>query len=77
MMVNAPLFEAYLECSTKCWLRARAEPSASNAYAEWVCLKNETYYKNALQLLFTRFPESERAIAPTISNPSSTVRFTK
>ena len=35
MIVSAPLFEAYLECSTKCWLRARAEPSAGNAYAEW------------------------------------------
>src|SRR4029077_20397619 len=30
MVVSASLFEAYLECSTKCWLRAHAEPSAGN-----------------------------------------------
>jgi hypothetical protein len=67
MIISAPLFEAYLECSTKCWLRARAEPNAGNAYAEWACLRNETYYKTGLQRLLTMFPESERAIAPSIS----------
>jgi hypothetical protein len=36
MIVSSPLFEAYLECDTKCWLRARAEPGTGNIYAEWV-----------------------------------------
>ena len=35
------LFEAYLECSTKCWLRSRAEPATGNFYAEWAHLQNE------------------------------------
>ena len=35
MIVSLPLFEAYLECRTKCWLRSRAEPSTGNLYAEW------------------------------------------
>ena len=43
MIVSSPLFDAYLECDTKCWLRARAEPGTGNIYAEWVRLKNETY----------------------------------
>jgi len=30
MIVTSPLFEAYLECKTKCWLRARAEPGTGN-----------------------------------------------
>ena len=53
MMVSASLFEAYLECSTKCWLRARAEPSAGNAYAEWASLRNENFHANGLQRLLT------------------------
>ena len=32
MIVNSHLFEAFLECSTKCWLRSRAEPTAGNIY---------------------------------------------
>ena len=67
MVVSASLFEAYLECSTKCWLRAHAEPSAGNAYAEWACLRNENFHANGLQRLLTMFPESDRAIAPSIS----------
>ena len=51
MIVSSPLFEAYLECATKCWLRARAEPSAGNTYAEWARLQNETYYEDGLQTL--------------------------
>src|SRR5262245_42103955 len=67
MVVSAPLFEAYLECSTKSWLRARAESSTGNAYAEWACLRNQTYYERGLQRLLAMFPESDRAIAPPIS----------
>ena len=48
MIVSSPLFEAYLECDTKCWLRARAEPSAGNTYAEWARLKNEESNRRAL-----------------------------
>jgi predicted RecB family nuclease len=67
MAVSAPLFEAYLECATKSWLRARAEPSTGNAYAEWTCLRNQTYCETGLQRLLAMFPESDRAIAPPIS----------
>jgi predicted RecB family nuclease len=67
MAISAPLFEAYLECATKSWLRARAEPSTGNAYAEWTCLRNQTYCETGLQRLLAMFPESDRAIAPPIS----------
>jgi hypothetical protein len=26
MMIGSQIFEAYLKCSTKCWLRSRFEP---------------------------------------------------
>ena len=68
MIVSSRLFEAYLECDTKCWLRARAEPSSGNTYAEWARLKNKTYYEDGCKRLLAMFPENGRAIAPPISS---------
>ena len=70
MIVTARLFEAYIECSTKCWLRSRAEPPAGNIYAEWVRGQNETYRQDGLKLLLASFPENDRAIGPPISQNS-------
>ena len=74
MIVSSPLFEAYLECDTKCWLRARAEPSAGNTYAEWARLKNETYYEDGYKRLLAMFPES-CAIAPPIPKHAKDVKW--
>src|SRR5262249_10534464 len=49
------------------WLRARAEPSTGNTYAEWARLKNETYYEDGRKRLLTMFPENSRAIEPALS----------
>ena len=43
MIVSSQLFEAYIECATKCWLRSRAEPATGNFYAEWARMQNEIY----------------------------------
>ena len=74
MIVSSPLFEAYLECGTKCWLRARAELSAGNTYAEWARLKNETYYDDGCKRLLAMFPES-CAIAPPIPKHAKDVKW--
>ena len=42
-MISSHLFEAYLECPTKCWLRAQNEPATGNVYAEWMRAQIETY----------------------------------
>ena len=75
MIVTARLFEAYLECSTKCWLRSRAEPTAGNAYAEWAREQNETYYEDGLNRLLAMRPENDRAIAPPISKYSKDAKW--
>ena len=72
MIVSSQLFETYLECDTKCWLRARAEPSTGNTYAEWARLKNKTYYEDGRKRLLAMFPENSRAIAPPISSHAKT-----
>ena len=70
MIVSSQLFEAYLECSTKCWLRSRAEPATGNFYAEWARPQNETYLAYGLKRSFAAVPESDRATAPPIpKNP--------
>ena len=70
MIVSSQLFEAYLECSTKCWLRSRAEPATGNIYAEWARPQNETYLEYGLKRSFATVPESDRATAPPIpKNP--------
>jgi hypothetical protein len=70
MIVSSQLFEAYLECSTKCWLRSRAEPATGSLYAEWARPQNETYLEYGLKRSFATVPESDRATAPPIpKNP--------
>ena len=45
MVISSPVFEAFLECRTKCWLRSCAEPNAGNAYADWARAQNNAYYE--------------------------------
>jgi predicted RecB family nuclease len=75
MIVSSQLFEAYLECSTKCWLRSRAEPATGNVYAEWAQLQNETYLEYGLKRLFATHPESDRAITPPIPKNSKDITW--
>jgi predicted RecB family nuclease len=75
MIISSQIFEAYLECSTKCWLRSRAEPIAGNAYAEWVRAQNEAYYERGLERLLAMLPESDRAMEPPISRNSKDVTW--
>jgi len=70
MIISSQLFEAYLECSTKCWLRSRAEPATENSYAEWARPQNESYLEYGVKRLFATVPESDRIITPpTPKNP--------
>jgi hypothetical protein len=66
MIISCQLFEAYLFCPLKCWLRSRAEPVTGNKYAEWTRARKEAYYKEGLKRAFGAFPESASAIDPPI-----------
>ena len=43
MTITPSLFEAFLKCPTKCWLRANRETPGGNPYAEWVQSRNESF----------------------------------
>ena len=64
MTINPSLFEAYLKCPTKCWLRSTGEPTAGNAYAEWVQTQNESYRPDAAKRLTVGVPADECPVAP-------------
>lgn len=36
MRIDSDLFEAYLRCPVKCFLRAQGEQAVGNACADWV-----------------------------------------
>jgi predicted RecB family nuclease len=75
MRTTPDLFEAYLKCPTKCWLRSRGEAGGGNEYADWVRSQNESYrHANATRLLES-FPDSERVIAPPATGNLKTVKW--
>ena len=43
MKITSPVFDAYLKCSTKCYLRAHGEVPIGNVYADWMGNQNELY----------------------------------
>src|SRR5215469_3163283 len=70
MIVSTELFDAYLECPVKCWLRSRAAPTDGNIYADWARVQNATYCDGGLKRLLATVPESNRAIGlPSEKNP--------
>src|SRR3954468_22548796 len=75
MEITAELFEAYLECPTKCWLRARGGEAVGNAYAEWVRLQNESYCNESTKRLLEGVPVNEREISPPTAEGPKSVRW--
>jgi hypothetical protein len=71
-MISSHLFKAFLECPTKCWLRAQNEPATGNLYAEWRRAQNERYRKEWLERRVAIVAEADRVLSPTFeANPKS------
>jgi hypothetical protein len=51
MTITPRLFEAYLKCPTKCFLRSLDETGAGNAYADWVHSQNASYMREGVTRL--------------------------
>ena len=64
MRITLNLFEAFLECTTKCHLRSLGETDSSNTYAEWMQAQNKSYCKEATRRLQEGVPETETLVAP-------------
>ena len=68
MKISSDLFDAFLKCSTKCWLRAAGEPALGNPYAEWMKSQNGSYQVREIERLLLETPSSDVAISPTPEN---------
>jgi predicted RecB family nuclease len=68
MKITPDLFEAFLKCPTKCWLRAVREPASGNTYAEWVKEQNEAYRVAETARLLSQTPPADSALSPPAEN---------
>jgi hypothetical protein len=60
----AHLFEAFLKCPTKCWLRASGEPASGNTYAEWMQNQSESFRDAVTDRLQAATPQGECTRSP-------------
>ena len=59
MKITTPLFEAGLECITKCFLRSLGETGTGNAYADWVRTQAESYRNAGMKDLMAGAADDE------------------
>jgi len=57
MTVTSTLFEAYLKCPTKCFLKSSAE--TEEKYVNWIQVESEMYQNERRQHLMDRLPSSD------------------
>ena len=68
MRISSDLFNAFLKCSTKCWLRATGEPALGNAYAEWMKSENRSYHVREMERILSETPKNDLAVSPALEN---------
>ncbi len=51
MNISAKLFEAFLNCPTKCFLLSLRETGAGNAYADWYRIENNSYRREGIKCI--------------------------
>jgi predicted RecB family nuclease len=56
MKITTDLMEAFLNCATKCYLRAREEVPTGNAYADWLRAQSEIFRREGIKRLVAGFP---------------------
>jgi predicted RecB family nuclease len=75
MKITSHLFEAFLKCATKCYLRSIGETGSGNEYAEWVRGQDEPYQRETARRLQEAVPETERAVAPPVTENFKTAKW--
>jgi len=71
MNITSDLFDAYLKCPTKCFLRARGEAGIGNPYADWVRSRTDSYRNDQIKNLKTLAARDGRFIIDSLTdNPN-------
>ena len=75
MKITPDLFEAFLKCPTKCWLRSQREPSTGNKYPDWVRTQNEAYRIEGVRRLITNISPDEWVTSPSETENLKTAKW--
>jgi predicted RecB family nuclease len=65
MRITSTLFDAYLKCPIKCWLKSAGDHGTGNPYAQWVHSQHESYRATGIQRLLSETAQGEYAISPS------------
>jgi predicted RecB family nuclease len=68
MKLTSALFEAYLKCPTKCYLRSTGQAESGNAYAEWVREQKDAYRNEGAQRLMSATEGEAVVVTPGTEN---------
>ena len=71
MKITPDVFDAYLKCSTKCWLRAAGEDFEENPYAQWVKTQTNSYRATETARVVADLHGSEVDRSPSAENTKS------
>ena len=75
MTVTSHLFEAYLKCSTKCFLRSLGDADTRNVYANWLNTQKESYLREGLERLTEEALSDESGILPPDTGPLKAAKW--
>jgi predicted RecB family nuclease len=64
MPITSHLFEAYLKCQTKCFLRSLGETATENSYSNWVQAQQASYCSEEIKRLTQRAAQNECVTGP-------------
>jgi|WetSurMetagenome_2_1015567.scaffolds.fasta_scaffold21684_2 predicted RecB family nuclease len=71
MVISSQIFEAYLQCQTKCWLKSHMEDGDGNLYAEWIKNRTDLYRAVATKHIMDELQPSECVLSPPSINPKT------
>jgi hypothetical protein len=72
--ITSRLFKDYLDCPTKCFLRASQQEATENSYANWGETRNASYRRETVERLIAEFSSenvaADLAVSKQLKTPS-------
>ncbi len=64
MLITSHLFEAFLKCQTKCFLRSLGETTTENGYSDWIQTQQASYRNEEIKRLTQGAAQNECVTRP-------------
>lgn len=75
MLITSHLFEAYLKCQTKCFLRSLNRRPAANGYSDWVRAQQASYLSEGIKRLTEGAAQNECITRPITGQDVQSVKW--